>query len=156
MALNTAALSTIAAGSRLYLDTNVWIYALEGFAQHAQVLAQLFARVDAGQLTAVTSELTLAEALVKPFASGRDDLRQVYLDTLRSGGSLVVAAVSREILIDAARLRGQHPALKLPDAIHAATAQAHGVEFFVTNDARFSALSSVQIVLVQAQLPPDS
>ncbi len=120
------------------------------------MLAQLFARVDAGQLTAVTSELTLAEALVKPFASGRDDLRQAYLDTLRSGGSLVVAAVSREILIDAARLRGQHQALKLPDAIHAATAQAHGVEFFVTNDARFSALSSVQIVLVQAQLPPDS
>jgi hypothetical protein len=35
MALNTAALSTIAAGSRLYLDTNVWIYALEGFAPHA-------------------------------------------------------------------------------------------------------------------------
>lgn len=45
--------------------------------------------------------------------------------------------VDRDILITAARLRAEQ-GLKLPDAIHAATAQLTHCERWLTNDARFS------------------
>jgi predicted nucleic acid-binding protein len=53
-------------GSRFYFDTNIVIYALEDFTDQGGAIRQLFSRVDAGEIEAWTSELTLAEVLVKP------------------------------------------------------------------------------------------
>jgi predicted nucleic acid-binding protein len=53
-------------GDRIYLDVNIWIYALEGYPAFVQDLTQLFQAIDRGTLAAFTSELSLAEALVKP------------------------------------------------------------------------------------------
>lgn len=53
-------------GHQIYLDTNIWIYALEGYPDFIQPLTELFSHIDQGNLKAVTSELTLAEVLVKP------------------------------------------------------------------------------------------
>ena len=57
-------------GRRVYLDTNVFIYALNGFPTYAPLLTELFDAIEAGTLVAVTSELALAEALVIPFRHG--------------------------------------------------------------------------------------
>lgn len=70
---------------------------------------------------AVTSELTLAEVLVKPFQANQTELQQIYVETLQASDSLTMVPISRTALIEAARLRAQHASLKLPDAIHAAT-----------------------------------
>lgn len=51
----------------VYLDTNIWIYALEGYPVFIHHLTQLFKSIDRGNLSAVTTELSVAEALVKPF-----------------------------------------------------------------------------------------
>jgi predicted nucleic acid-binding protein len=144
-------LAGIPAGSRIYLDTNIWIYALECFAPYAQPLAALFGRIDAGELTAIASELTLAELLVKPLQMGQAQSQRVYLEALQSGPTLTMAPISRAILIDAARLRSQNPALKLPDAIHAATALAFEAQVFVTNDARFGAVGGLAAILLHAE-----
>ncbi|MEH2145360.1 type II toxin-antitoxin system VapC family toxin [Nostoc sp.] len=53
-------------GTRLYLDTNIWIYALEGYLPFIQDLTQLFQSIEQGNLSVVISELSLAEVLVKP------------------------------------------------------------------------------------------
>jgi len=50
-----------------------------------------------------------------------------------------MAPVSRDVLIAAARLRAE-TGLKLPDAIHAATAQFTGCDQFLTNDTHVPAL----------------
>jgi len=144
-------LAGIPAGSRVYLDANIWIYALEGFAPFAQPLEALFGRIDAGELTAITSELTLAELLVKPLQMGQDQSQRAYLETLQSGPTLTMAPVSRAVLLDAARLRAQQPALKLPDAIHAATALACNASVFVTNDARFAAVAGLTAIVLHAE-----
>ena len=54
-------------GGRVYLDANVFIYALAGFPDFKDVLAELFGAIDSGSILAITSELTLAEVLVIPF-----------------------------------------------------------------------------------------
>lgn len=151
MAMTPSVLGDIPAGSRVYLDTNIWIYALEGFADFAVELTALFARFDAGELTAVTSELTLAEVLVKPLQSHQAALQQVYLDALQDGTGLSMVPVSRAVLLEAARLRASHHNLKLPDAIHAATALAFDAPSFITNDARFGTVSALKAIVLHAR-----
>ena len=57
-------------GEGLYLDTNIFIYALEGYPKFIASVRALFAAIDEGRIRAVTSELTLAESLVKPMMDG--------------------------------------------------------------------------------------
>lgn len=129
---------------RLYLDTNIFIYALEGYPVFRAVLTRLFEALDRGELTAVTSELTLAEVLVKPLLDQHAERQAAYLQALQPSTSLQLIPVSREVLIAAARLRAEGN-LKLPDAIHAATAQLSGCSQFLTNDARVPALPGLVI-----------
>lgn len=133
------------AGNRVYLDTNLFIYALEGFPQYADRISKLFAAIDRGVLSAVTSELTLAESLVKPFMDNDLHRQTLYQEVIQHSEILAVAPVSRDILIEAARLRSIS-SLRLPDAIHLATALAAGCTSFVTNDKKISAVSGIGIV----------
>ena len=48
-------------GRQVYLDTNIFIYAVEGLSEHMPVLWALFELFASGGASAVTSELTLAE-----------------------------------------------------------------------------------------------
>ncbi|MCB1441367.1 MAG: PIN domain-containing protein, partial [Nitratireductor sp.] len=80
-----------------------------------------------------TSELTLAESLVKPMADRDAELAERYFRVLAPQSGIEVREVSREVLILAARIRAEKR-VKLPDAIHLATAQATGCDRFVSND----------------------
>jgi predicted nucleic acid-binding protein len=129
---------------RIYLDTNIFIYALEGYPVFRAVLTTLFDALDRGELMAVTSELTLAEVLVKPLLDHHAERKAAYLQALQPSTSLQIISVSREVLIAAARLRADAN-LKLPDAIHLATAQLTGCGEFLTNDAHFPTLPGLVI-----------
>ncbi len=48
-------------GTRVYLDTNIFIYAVEGTAEFQDLLNDLFEAFDNGNIKAITSKLTLAE-----------------------------------------------------------------------------------------------
>jgi len=61
-------------GQRVYLDSN--IYAIEGFADYAEQIRALLEAMDTGEIVAVTSELTLAETLVKPIKDQNSAIQQ--------------------------------------------------------------------------------
>jgi predicted nucleic acid-binding protein len=122
---------------RIYLDANIFIYALEGFPEFKNVLTELFSAIDDHKIQAVTSDLTLAEVLVKPLKDGNLTLIETYKKAIESGAGLSVAPVNRAVLIEAATLRSQTK-LKLPDGIHVATALQTGCSIFLTNDERIS------------------
>lgn len=120
---------------RHYLDANVVISVIEATRAYGATQARFIRRIDDGEVEAVTSELTLAECLVKPFADR--DLKAIgaYLTFLDGRTELPTIAVSRDVLLEAARWRGA-TAMKLPDAIHVATAVSARCDRFVTNDRR--------------------
>ena len=51
----------------VYLDANIFIYALEGYPDFQARITILLEAMDHQEIEALTSELTLAEVLVKPF-----------------------------------------------------------------------------------------
>ncbi len=82
-------------GPKIYLDTNIFIYALEGYPEYESILTSLFNLIDNGTYTAVTSELTLAEALIKPLMDNNDNLQLTYEEILQSSDSLILATIDR-------------------------------------------------------------
>lgn len=122
-------------GRRVYVDANVFIYVVEQSVEHAGFVGGLLDLLDAGESEAVTSELTLAEVLVKPFESGRTDIAEIYEEMIAPSAWLSVVPVERAILVEAARL-GPALGLRLPDAIHVASAVAARCDLFLTNDRR--------------------
>jgi predicted nucleic acid-binding protein len=123
-------------GDRIYLDVNIWTYALEGYPAFVQDLTQLFQSIDRGTLAAFTSELSLAEALVKPLQAQNISQQEIYKQAIANRQNVSVIPVQREILIEAAQLRATTK-LKLPDAIHFATALQTSCQTFLTNDQGF-------------------
>ncbi len=135
------------AGARLYLDTNILIHFVEGHAKHMNALRQLFMAIDDGTVTAVTSELTLAEALVKPLELGRDDVAAVYETLLSDASPILAAAIDRAILKQSAAVRAGVGG-QLLDAVHVATAITSGCQYFVTEDSRIRAPSSLPVLRI--------
>ena len=131
-------------GKVVYLDSNVFIYAVEGFAGHRRFLEDLFREIEAGRIEAVTSELTIAEVLVKPFETGREDIADVYRELLETRGHLTLVPIDGAILIQAARHRAAL-GIKLPDAIHVATALVTGCDALVSNDRGMRAPASIAL-----------
>lgn len=70
-------------GQRPYIDTNVFIYALENNPDWKDIATQILGMVDSGQCQASASELVLGECLVRPFKLGRDDIVEAYLGAIQ-------------------------------------------------------------------------
>jgi predicted nucleic acid-binding protein len=136
-----------ALGKRVYLDTNIIIYAIEGFANYADKIKALLEALDSAEIIAVTSELTLAEVLVKPLRDGNLTIAQAYKDFFSPAPVFDVAPVSREVLESAAECRAR-VGLKLPDAIHWATFQGRNCDSFLTNDESFRSLQKAEVKIL--------
>ncbi|MBT9317424.1 type II toxin-antitoxin system VapC family toxin [Leptothoe spongobia] len=134
-------------GNRIYIDTNIWIYALEGYSAFRADLMQLFEQIQSGTLIGVTSELTLAELLVQPCRDGNPDQQALYKKAIVNRKNFLVVPIFRDLLIDAASIRG-NTQLKLPDAIHTATALKAECTSFLTNDRQFKKLTDIPVVLI--------
>ena len=119
-------------GARVYVDANAWIYAREPLAKWDD-LRLFFDCARRGEWTLLTSELSLAETLVQPIRARDRRAQSEFARVLQSDDTLLVAPISRAILIEAATLRAAR-ALEMPDAIHAATAKIARCTHFLTGD----------------------
>jgi predicted nucleic acid-binding protein len=128
-------------GRRVYFDANVFIYALNLFPEFAAVVRQVFELVDQRVVTAFSSDLTAAELLVKPFKDLDASAEAACRAILFGNDGISVGVVSREIIIEAASIRALRT-LKLPDAIHLATAKHFNCDVFLTNNARLKNVNS--------------
>ena len=131
---------------RIYLDTNVFIAAYETLGARSDHAWWILDAIEANEFLAITSELTLAEVLVRPLQDGDKELAEHYLGIVASDDGLDVVSIDRKILIEAAMLRSFSRSLKLPDAIHVATARLGGCQFVVSDDRRLPGALGVTIV----------
>jgi uncharacterized protein len=135
---------------RLYLDANAIIDMREKAGPRAQLLKRIFLLGCDSKFTLLTSELSLAEVLVRPISflvdpvleNANPEMREWhdwYLANITINESFISSSpITHDILVRAALLRARHGSLKLPDAIHVATAMQTGATHFITRDERLS------------------
>ena len=131
---------------RYYLDSNVLIAIVERRKNATTRQIGLMDAITAGEVDAVTSEFSLSECLVKPISDGDEALVEFYQRVLSSEGEIQVTPVARDVLIEAAKVRSIQK-IKLPDAIHFATAWLSGCTTFITNDRRLANAWPKDVVL---------
>ena len=119
---------------RVYIDANILLYVIEGSELFRAQLGQLMDALDAGKLLGVTSDLTFAEVMVKPFASRNERYISAYRHLLVGVSALEVVPISREVLEQSAILRAEIGG-KLADGIHVATAVMKKCSHFISEDA---------------------
>jgi predicted nucleic acid-binding protein len=124
--------------SRIFLDTNFFIYLVEGTGARASRAKQLLRAFAARHDEVLTSAMSVGEMLVMPLQKGDHALAQSYRSIFRGHGITVLP-----FLEDAAEVFAQirtNKAVKPPDAIHLATAGHAGCDLFLTNDERLGGL----------------
>jgi predicted nucleic acid-binding protein len=138
-------LSTIPFGAAVVVDAAPIIYFLEDHPTLGARFAALFERVAQGEISIVTSAITLAEVLAGPLAAGNEILAEQYRVALTEGAGWSVHPVTASLAVVAARFRVRHR-LKLPDAIQLATAVDVGAYALVTHDRDFRGVEDVRII----------
>lgn len=139
--------------SKVFLDTNIFIYLIEGQGSLAQKAGELLDRLTLRRDHVVTSALTLGELLAKPIAQGATRLADEYEQALTSPG-VEVLDFNRAAARLYARIR-QDKSIKAADAMQLATAAAARCDLFVTNDDRLSKklVDGIQFVTALDRVP---
>jgi predicted nucleic acid-binding protein len=114
----------------LYLDTNCLIAIVE-----RRELAELVEGVVERIVRFVTSEITLAEVLVRPLQTGDDELVAAYERVLSDPDFIDVIPIDRDLIRDVAVERAK-TGTKIPDAIHVVSAVRTGCTHFLSSDKR--------------------
>lgn len=137
-------------GQRVYFDTNLFIYFLEGDERYLPACLPFFQAVEDGAIEGVSGDLAVAELLVKPLrlndSFGTEQVRALF----GAQGYFKALPHDRQTLEFAAHIRATQQ-LGMVDAIHLATAIKARCSHILTNDDRLARRSiGIQAVALQA------
>ena len=122
--------------SRIFFDTNLFIYLLEDAGERGKRVEAMVERISERRDHLLTSTFTLAEVLVKPLAVGDLTWADKYEKLLNTPGVSLLPFDRGSARIYAG-IR-QDKSIKPPDAIQLACAAHAGCDLFITNDERLS------------------
>ena len=118
-----------------HLDAGVLIGLLDAHDAHHTASRSAFVQArEQGDRLAMSAS-ALAECLVGPWRAS-DGAVTTLIDLL-DRLPITVVPLDTETAVLAARLRAQHPSLRLPDALVIATAERDGADSLVTTDRRW-------------------
>jgi uncharacterized protein len=133
--------------SRIFWDTNLFIYLIEDFRDLSERVTALRRRMLERGDELYTSALTLGEILIKPMEAGNESLARRYESVLLQGAVIIPFDVEPARLY--ANIRKDRT-IRPPDAIQLACAAHARVDLFITNDERLSAKSIPHIHFVSS------
>jgi uncharacterized protein len=119
--------------SRIFWDTNLFIYLFEDYGEFSERVVELREAMLERNDRLLTSAQTLGEILVKPVERGDERTVHRYSEAITATASALPFDVEASRVY--ARLRCDRT-LQPPDAIQLSCAAAAGVDLFITNDAR--------------------
>jgi predicted nucleic acid-binding protein len=138
----------------VYLDVSGLIYSVERVEPYRTLLEPMWEEAQDGNLTIVSSPVLVIEVLVKPLQDGYTEIEMQYRELFASNAVRLLDA-TYPVFEDAARLRAA-TGLKLPDALHAATALQSGCALFITNDSDFRRIQQLPTIVLDDLLITDN
>jgi predicted nucleic acid-binding protein len=125
--------------SRVFFDSNLFIYLFEHNPQYSAGVKSVLARMETRGDQLFTSTLTVGEVLAKPYELGNLALCAQYERAMQEAAVLLSfdLPAAREF----AKLRAQRTMkLRPPDAMQLACAGTAGMDLFLTNDTKLHGL----------------
>jgi predicted nucleic acid-binding protein len=132
--------------SRIYVDTNIWIYYIEAKPDLWPKVDAFFAKAEAARAALVTNEIAVAECLVKPSRQGDRQIVDLY-EAFFAGSEIEIAALNGGLARRAALATGAL-GLKLIDAIHYLSALEADCNYLLTGDGRFKSGPRLKVISV--------
>lgn len=138
--------------SRVFWDTNLFIYLLEPNHQFSLPTLELRTRMLRRGDQLLTSTITLAEILVKPTQLGDTPRCRKYEQGIVAAATVIpfdVKAARHYASIKSTR------SVQAPDAVQLACAAAAGVDLFITNDNRLQnqLVPGIQFIVALDRVP---
>lgn len=133
--------------SRVFWDTNLFIYLIEDFGDLSERVVSLRQRMVERRDELYTSALTLGEILIKPLEAGDEVLARRYESALLQGAVIIPFDVEAARLYATVR---KDRTIRPPDAIQLACASHARVDLFITNDERLSTKSVPRIQFISS------
>ncbi len=131
---------------RLYLDTVICVYAVEGTPPfQARARARLAAMRAAGDAPAI-SDLTWLECRVRPIRLG-DAAGLADMESFLTASDVVRVPMPGAVHERACRIRALHN-YGLADSLHLAAAVEGGCGLFLTNDHRLSGFTDIPVEIL--------
>lgn len=138
--------------SRIFWDTNIYIYLLKGggplFERAVALRKAMLTRGD----HLLTSALTLGEVLVKPVEEGNTSLCRKYDEAILASSQVIPFDAKAARIYAALRC---DRSLRAPDAIQLACAARTGTDLFITNDLRLQGkkIEGIQFIVALEHAP---
>lgn len=128
---------------RIFLDTNIFLYAAGRAHPERDACARLLRRVADGSLEATVNTEVVQEILYVLTRRGR---RKEGLTLARNVEALFpdLLPVTRDDIREALHLLEEHPRLSVRDAVHAATMLRNGLQNVASVDADFDQIPGIQ------------
>ena len=138
--------------SRIFWDTNIFIYLFENYGKFSEEAAELRSKMLARGDRLLTSALTLGEILVKPIEQHDLELCRKYEEAILATSQ--VLPFDTKAARNYASLRCDR-SLRAPDALQLACASAAVVDLFVTNDGRLQGkrVQGIQFIVSLDRVP---
>jgi len=130
------------------LDTCVLIYYFEENPEFHAPASEIINTVVAQGPEAAVSTMALLELQVGPYGKDAGDEADYYYDTLAVLPNFSWHPMTYEIADHAARLRAAHN-LRVPDAVHLATALEAEATLFVTNDRALPDIEGIEYLVLK-------
>jgi len=121
--------------SRIFWDTNLFVYLLEDEGELAERVVSLRERMIERNDELLTSALTLGEILVKPLEAGDETLARRYEQAITAAATVIPFDQTAAYAFATVR---RDRTIQPPDAIQLACASVAGVDLFITNDHRLN------------------
>ena len=119
---------------------------------YADLLDPVFSLLEGHAVRAVTSAVTVAEILTKPFSDKNFSLADEIKFTLNSFSSLSVASIDEKLAEAAALIRARYT-IRLPDALQVGAAIQREATLFLTNDRRVKKVDAIEVLVLSDFLP---
>ena len=140
-------MDSLNSASRVYVDTNIWIYFIESHPAFVEKVRRLFAAVQEAGAQLVTSELAIAECLYKPARDANAAALSAYA-RLFDSGEIEITPLDGGLAKRAA-VNGGQLGLKLIDAIHYMSALEWACDIFLTSDSAFKSGPMTEVIRIE-------
>jgi len=130
--------------TRVYVDTNIWIYFIESHPSFREQIDAIFEKADVAGAALVTSEIAVAECLVGPSRQSQTAIIQLYQAFFEESGIEFVkldGGLARHAALASGVL-----GLKLIDAIHYVSAREARCTYILTRDGKFKSNADLIVV----------